>query len=78
MTIVETTVFRLLETEYWEEGWNEIGLFWTREAAEQEIKNRKADLKKNSKLSDEEFDSWWHWMWHWIIEEKTISGKIPY
>lgn len=57
-------VYELLEVEYYEESWNSIGLFESKDLLEKFLADRKKELKINFDIEEcqNDFDDWYKWM----------------
>lgn len=67
----DRTVYEVLESEAWEDQWNDVGLYWTKEQAEAEIERRRKKQRAESSLPEDEFKAWWNW----TIHKKTLFGS---
>ena len=57
-------VYELLEVEYYEDQWNSIGLFESKDLLEKFLADRKKELKINFDIEEcqNDFDDWYKWM----------------
>lgn len=64
------TVYELLEVEYYEDQWNSIGLFESKDLLEKFLAERKKELKINFDIEEcqNDFDDWYKWM----VREKKL------
>lgn len=63
-------VYELLEVEYYEDQWNSIGLFESKDLLEKFLADRKKELKINFDIEEcqNDFDDWYKW----ITREKKL------
>lgn len=56
-------VYELLEVEYYEDQWNSIGLFESKELLEKFLEERKKELRINFDIEEcqNNFDDWYKW-----------------
>lgn len=56
-------VYELLEVEYYEDQWNSIGLFESKDLLEKFLADRKKELKTNFDIEEcqNNFDDWYKW-----------------
>ena len=56
-------VYELLEVEYYEDQWNSIGLFESKDLLEKFLADRKKELKINFDIEEcqNDFDDWYTW-----------------
>jgi len=57
----KSKLFELQEIEYYEENWNHVGLFQTKELAEQFRDQRIAELKSSFDEEVGKFEDWFRW-----------------
>jgi hypothetical protein len=57
-------VYELLEVEYYEDQWNSIGLFESKDLLEEFLAERKKELKINFDIEEcqNDFNDWYKWM----------------
>lgn len=57
-------VYELLEVEYYEDQWNSIGLFESKDLLEEFLAERKKELRINFDIEEcqNNFDDWYKWM----------------
>lgn len=67
-------LFELKENETWSESWNHIGLFSSKELAEQFEIQRSRKLKKEFNQGPNSFESWYNWH---ISERTLFLTNIP-
>lgn len=65
-------VYELLEVEYYEDQWNSIGLFESKDLLEEFLEERKKELKINFDIEEcqNDFDDWYKW----TVREKKLYG----
>ena len=64
-------VWELSETEYWDDAWNSLGLFTSRQLAEEARGKREALMKRDFDEAVGDFEDWYSWM----ITPAQLSGN---